>query len=399
MSTPVATSEGKVDIGAAGKAEAAASPKVEVAPSQPERRADDKAEAAAQAPAATAAQAPAPSEPAANVDAKPQPKAAAAPRAKPTAGASAKADAARPKLTPAAPAPASAPSNGPSVSGAEAARALRQARARRLIAGLAVWVGLPVLLATIYYGVLAQPQFESVAAFAVRGSDATARAAMLRTYISAPEMRKVLDKNDHFTEHFKKASDPLARLARKAGSEARAASYRQHVTTDYDAQAGILTLKVRAFSGAAAAAFANTITSECRRLFKRIDEDVSKRRVGEAEKDLAAARDRLLAAERALAMGAAVASTPEAIADARVRQVTRDMAEREVDAALTALSRERTSVREREAPFVTISKPSTPTEAAYPRRLYGVMTVLFVSLGLFGVGSLLISAVREHAQF
>ncbi len=347
----------------------------------------------------------------ASPEAKPQPTSAPAPQAKPVAAAASKSEA-QAKMT-ASPTQAAANTNpaiaagaqttGSSVSGAEAARALRQARARRLVTGLAVWVGLPVLLATIYYGMLAQPQFESVAAFSVRGNDATARAAMLREYISAPEMRKILDKKDQFTEHFKKASDPLARLGPKAGSEARAASYRQHVTTDYDAQTGILILKVRAFSGAAAAAFAETIATECRRLFKRVDKDVSTRRLGEAEKDLDAARERLMTAERALAMGATVASTPAAaspvMADARVRQVGRDIAEREVDAALAALSEVRASVRARETPFVTISKPSTPTEPAYPRRLYGVMTVLFVSLGLFGVGSLLISAVREHAQF
>jgi len=291
-------------------------------------------------------------------------------------------------------------SPAPAISGADAARALRKARARRLIAALFAWVGIPVLLASVYYGLIAQPQFVSIATLAVRGTEATAHAAMLREYIASPEMLAVLDKRDHFTDHFEDARDPLVRLPRKAGSEARAASYRDQVKTDYDAQTGVLVLKVRALSGSAAERFAKTIVSECRGLFVRIEDDVQARRLAEAEDDLAQARERLLTAERALAAGGPSPAGEGALAgDARVRQVTRDLAEREVDAALSSLSKVRNSVRARQAPLVTISKPSLPTEPSYPRRLYGVMTVLFVSLGLFGVGSLLISAVREHAQF
>lgn len=48
---------------------------------------------------------------------------------------------------------------------------------------------------------------------------------------------------------------------------------------------------------------------------------------------------------------------------------------------------------------IEIARPSRPTESSYPHRGYGVVTAFFVSLALFVIGSLLIMAVREHAQF
>ena len=50
-------------------------------------------------------------------------------------------------------------------------------------------------------------------------------------------------------------------------------------------------------------------------------------------------------------------------------------------------------------PFYVVAQPSSPDEATYPRRGYSIITVFFASLALFAIGSLLIAAVREHAQF
>jgi capsule polysaccharide export protein KpsE/RkpR len=49
--------------------------------------------------------------------------------------------------------------------------------------------------------------------------------------------------------------------------------------------------------------------------------------------------------------------------------------------------------------LLVISQPSLPSESTYPRRAYGVLATFLVSLALYAVGSLLIAAAREHAQF
>jgi capsule polysaccharide export protein KpsE/RkpR len=48
---------------------------------------------------------------------------------------------------------------------------------------------------------------------------------------------------------------------------------------------------------------------------------------------------------------------------------------------------------------VVVSRPESPSDSTYPRRFYGVISVFFASLALFGIGSLLIASVREHAHF
>jgi capsular polysaccharide transport system permease protein len=49
--------------------------------------------------------------------------------------------------------------------------------------------------------------------------------------------------------------------------------------------------------------------------------------------------------------------------------------------------------------LVVVSRPNAPTDSTQPRRIYGIVSVFFASLALFGIGSLLIASIREHAHF
>ena len=51
------------------------------------------------------------------------------------------------------------------------------------------------------------------------------------------------------------------------------------------------------------------------------------------------------------------------------------------------------------ARVVIVSAPSAPSEPTYPQRAYGVLTTFLVSAALYAIGSLLVAAAREHAQF
>ncbi len=68
--------------------------------------------------------------------------------------------------------------------------------------------------------------------------------------------------------------------------------------------------------------------------------------------------------------------------------------------ALLALSTE--FLREKagdNAGMVVVSQPHAPSDSTQPRRLYGIVSMFFASLALFGIGSLLIASIREHAHF
>ena len=60
------------------------------------------------------------------------------------------------------------------IRGSTSAKHVRRARARRLLRRIAIWVGLPTLLAIGYYGIWATPQYESIAVFTVQSNKGSA---------------------------------------------------------------------------------------------------------------------------------------------------------------------------------------------------------------------------------
>lgn len=209
---------------------------------------------------------------------------------------------------------------------AEIASAARREKARKLTRSVLLWVGLPTLLATIYFGFIARSEYESVATLVfTKTSEAERDATILREYALSRDMLSELDKTVSFSERYQRGGDFLSRLAPNAGSETRYAFFRRHVDAQYDSHSHVLTLKVRAFSGARAQQFARQV----------------------------------------LTLGQSF--------------VTR--------------------VRAQPPSFLVVAAPSSPDEATHPRRIYSILTVFFGALALFGVGSLLIAAVREHGRF
>lgn len=211
---------------------------------------------------------------------------------------------------------------------AQVARQVRHERARNLARALLFWVGLPTLLAVVYYGFVARQQYESVSTLVLRGAEdqASLHATTFTEYALSREMLGELDRDVGFSKHYRDRGDALSRLAGNAGSETRYDFFRQKVDARYDAVSHVLTLRVRSFSGEAAQQFCAAILERASRFVQSVDD-----------------------------------STTQAL--------------------------------------IVVAKPSAPSEAKYPRRAYEIVTVFLASLAIFSIGSLLIAAVREHAQF
>jgi capsule polysaccharide export protein KpsE/RkpR len=190
---------------------------------------------------------------------------------------------------------------------------------------LLVWVGLPTLAGIVYYGFVAQPEYESVATLVLAGGSADAQAVILREHMLSRDALNALDDKAGFSAHYQKDGG-LAGLGDAAGSESRYAYFRSHVEARYETGARTFTVRVRAFSGQAAQRFSRAL----------IDQGMSFLRTVSG-------------------------ASPEH--------------------------------------FVVAARPSLPTEAEYPRRGRGMLTVFLASLAIFSIGSLLIAAIREHAQF
>jgi len=76
----------------------------------------------------------------------------------------------------------------------------------------------------------------------------------------------------------------------------------------------------------------------------------------------------------------------------------KEFAEQAYQSALTSLEIARTEAARQHRYLATIVSPSVPDEATHPRRLMGIFTVFLVTLTAFGIGSLLLAAIREHAR-
>ena len=211
---------------------------------------------------------------------------------------------------------------------AQVARQVRHERARSLARALFLWVGLPTLLAIVYYGFVARQQYESVSTLVLRGAEADAaiHATTFTEYALSREMLSYLDREVSFSKHYREHGDFIARLGKKAGSETRHDYFLHKVDARYDHASHVLTLRVRSFSGKTAQQFCAAILQHASDFVQGVDH-----------------------------------STAHAL--------------------------------------VVVAKPSAPSEAKYPRRAYEIVTVFLASLALFAIGSLLIAAVREHAQF
>ncbi|MBN2524940.1 MAG: hypothetical protein JXR76_01015 [Deltaproteobacteria bacterium] len=86
------------------------------------------------------------------------------------------------------------------------------------------------------------------------------------------------------------------------------------------------------------------------------------------------------------------------IVEFEMAALDKKLAEREYQSALVSLEAARLDAMKQSRYLVEISSPNLPDEATYPIRWLKVLTVFLVSIAIFGVLSLTVSAIKEHAR-
>jgi len=209
--------------------------------------------------------------------------------------------------------------SGPTRDAAAAVRALRRARARRLGLRVAIGIGLPTVLASIYFYLVASSQYESVSMFMVNSADgrsmvgletligavpggaATRDTLAVRDFIVSRDMIAVLERELHLSKHYE---DPVhdwwSRLASGSSSENVYDYYRQMVQVDYDSNSGVLTLRVRAFSPKFAKDVSDAILSEGEKMVNQLSDRARADQTKLADGEVATAEARLAKARQAI---------------------------------------------------------------------------------------------------
>lgn len=364
---------------------------------------------------------------------------------------------------------------------------VRKARVRRLQRLFRWWVGIPSLLALLYYGLIASDYYQSEAKFSIQSVDRSASSGLdsllgalpgagsdkdamtVRDYILSRDVLARLEQDHGFIRHYQEAGDWFSKLSRDATFEESFDYYRRRVDVDFDMQSGISTLHVRALDAARAAEFAGAILKYGEQLVNELSHraemdrlDLAREEVRLGEQRLATARSAILnqqlvanemnPAESAAAVmeirtqleaelaktqaelteiiGYMRADSPRAKAlknrsDSLNKQIAREnrrltnpeddslsssiagfepllvekeFATKAYESALTSLEVARTEAARQHRYLATIVSPSVPDEATHPQRLLKIITVVLAAMLAFGIGSLLIAAIREHAR-
>jgi capsular polysaccharide transport system permease protein len=332
----------------------------------------------------------------------------------------------------------------PTPSADQIVRDLHRKWARKIAWRISWFVGLPTVLASIYFAFWASNQYESVTIIAVRGVDLSngshseswlgsavgtngnsREVLSIRDYILSRSMLESLAQSQRYVQHFQDQKwDAFSRLAKRTTREQTYQFYLGKVAADYDSASGSLTLRVRAFDPERAREFARAIVTQSESLVADLAGRASQDARKYAETQMTHARERLVLARsrvtetqhRSATRSAGVypngklqgRPTPvdESPSD-RFRNVdeTLDTARLERDYAekayqLSILAMDETSVNgaRRQQGLITIAKPSLPDYSTYPRRLASVVTVFVFSFLIMGIVSLTLSAIREHAR-
>ena len=197
------------------------------------------------------------------------------------------------------------------------AQEVRKARARRLGIRVLLWVVVPTILATIYYGFWATRQYESVAEFTVQANDSIGvgsgpLAALLPTsnlardaslvnhYIRSRTMLSRLATEHGLIEHYQNPdADRWSRLDSDASNEETYEYYLDKVKVS-GSGGGVMILRVRAYSAEAAQEYSLALLEYAEEMVNQLSERGRRDRISFAEAEVANSQERLRAARATL---------------------------------------------------------------------------------------------------
>jgi capsular polysaccharide transport system permease protein len=243
-----------------------------------------------------------------------------------------------------------------------------------------LFVGLPTLLALVYYAFLATDMYVSEARFSIRGAEGgsgpewlalfghaggstTTDAYVVEEYIQSQDMLTVLDQNLSLRAHYQnRAADFISRLENEATSEEFLDYFRRVVQVGYDSASSIFTLKTRAYSPKMARDLGQAILAQSEQLVNQLAERSLQDSLALARSELAVAEERVTRARESMKRfrNQKELLNPEAVAGSMLALV----AELEGEAAKTRteLAEARTYMREDSARITALKARLTALE-------------------------------------
>ncbi len=294
----------------------------------------------------------------------------------------------------------------PKMTAEERAWEIRRTRIRRILAQFLVAVGIPTLLAVVYYTTWAADEYESVASVMVQspadsgdslgaGNFVSNNASDINMFKSAAQSRQTMSElveSHGWREHYTSGGNMFSGLADDAGSEASFNYFRSRVSVK-GKKGAALRVSVRAFSPEAAQKLSGAMIDIAEKRINQVVLSPIRAQLDSANKSLKGATTELFTlVQKHLPSQAA----PDQAAHVEPAEL---LAARKTVAELRTIVANLERRRDGQARYVSIlSPPSAPDEARYPKRLWGIATVFVISLAMMGILGLLLGTIREHAK-
>jgi capsular polysaccharide transport system permease protein len=198
--------------------------------------------------------------------------------------------------------------------------------------------------------------------------------------------------------------DPIQRFAAfkfRKRNEYLYPYYKKHITAEMEKESNLCTLTVRGFSAEQSLQINQLLLQAAERLVNKLNErarqnmiDYAKREVDSAEKMVKEASDKMTDQ----ASKVAYESGPLAMKDAQYQQLVldREFAKEQLASAMSTLQTARNQAIRQDLYLEVVSKPNLPDVAMEPKRFYDILSVLAVTLLLWGGWTLFVAGVKEH---
>jgi len=288
-------------------------------------------------------------------------------------------------------------------------------------------VVIPTVLAALYFGLFASNVYVTESTFVLhsvsqpsattgissflKGSGisglnpADENLAAVTAFITSRDAMRELDEQLDLKKQWSRWwIDPIQRFSTfnlRKRNEYLYPYYKKHITAEMEKESNLCTLTVRGFSAEQSLQINQLLLQAAERLVNKLNErarqnmiDYAKREVDSAEKMVKAASDKMTDQ----ASKVAYESGPLAMKDAQYQQLVldREFAKEQLASAMTTLQAARNQAIRQDLYLEVVSKPNLPDVAMEPKRFYDILSVLAVTLLLYGGWTLFIAGVKEH---
>ena len=291
----------------------------------------------------------------------------------------------------------------------------------------AIIVVIPTTLAILYFGLLAsnvyvtestfvlhsvvQPSASTGISSFLKGSGisglnpADENLAAVTAFITSRDaMRELDEKLDLKKQWSKWWIDPIQKFGTfsiRKKYEYLYPYYKRHVTAEMEKESNLCSLTVRGFSAEQSLKINELLLQAAERLVNQLNERARQNMIDYAMREVEAAQKMVKEASDKMtdqASKVAYDNGPLAVKDAQYQQLVmdREFAKEQLASAMSSLQAARNQAIRQDLYLEVVSKPNLPDVAMEPKRLHDILSVLAVTLLLWGGWTLFIAGVKEH---